>query len=58
MEANRAIYDQGWMASCLARIPWEAKPLYPDTLDCKWELYNLNKDYSQAVDLAPDYPEK
>lgn len=58
MEANRAIYDRGWMASCLARIPWGAKPLYPDTLDCKWELYNINKDYSQAVYLAPDYPEK
>jgi len=58
MEGNRAIYDEGWMASCLARIPWDLKPLYPDTLDCKWELYNVDKDYSQAVDLAADYPAK
>jgi hypothetical protein len=58
MAGNHAIYQDGWMASCLARIPWQAKPLYPDILDCKWELYDLNKDYSQMVDLALDYPEK
>jgi arylsulfatase len=58
MEGNHAIYHDQWMASCLARIPWEPKPLWPSILDCKWELYDLSKDYSQAVDLAPDYPDR
>jgi len=58
MAGNHAIYQDGWMASCLGRIPWQAKTLYPDILDCKWELYDLSKDYSQMVDLALDYPEK
>ncbi len=58
MIANRGIYSNGWMASARHNIPWllheKDKPLSADT----WELYNLDKDFSQATDLAAKYPEK
>ena len=58
MLLNRAIYHDGWMASSRAAIPWEggARSIDPDTL--KWELYNVEKDFSQADDLAAQMPEK
>lgn len=57
---NRAIYHQGWMASAFhGRPPWsligvKEGPLAAD----KWELYNLDEDFSQAVDLAQANPQK
>jgi arylsulfatase len=59
MYGNMAIYRDGWMASCYDYIPWayKGKPETPDALDCKWELYDLNKDYSQSLNVASDYPE-
>jgi len=59
MLGNMAIYHDGWMASCYDYIPWvyKGRPASRGPLNCKWELYNLNKDYAQAADLAPDYPE-
>ena len=57
MLGNRAIYSHGWMASCRhGRLPWEntGAPFEDDV----WELYNLDEDFSQAVDLAEQYPEK
>jgi len=58
---NRAIYQDGWMASARHdRIPWTVglanKPSNFD--DDKWELYNLNEDFSQARDLSTAHPEK
>jgi arylsulfatase len=52
MLLNRAIYHDGWWAAARAGIPWDAspKPVDPDTL--RWELYNLDQDFSQATDLA------
>ncbi|TXH01252.1 MAG: arylsulfatase [Rhodocyclaceae bacterium] len=58
MHANRGIYSNGWMAGARHHTPWllhEAdKPLSAD----KWELYNLDQDFSQATDLAARNPEK
>lgn len=58
MHANRGIYSNGWWAGARHHTPWllhEAdKPLSADT----WELYNLDKDFSQATDLAADNPAK
>ncbi|OCC25600.1 arylsulfatase [Croceicoccus estronivorus] len=58
MQGNRGVYSNGWMASARHHIPWllheENKPFSED----KWELYNLDKDFSQATDLATRYPEK
>jgi arylsulfatase len=57
---NRAIYQDGWMASTTPRrMPWiqVTPPGDPET-SYKWELYNLTNDYSQAHDLAAAEPEK
>jgi arylsulfatase len=57
---NRAIYEDGWMASTTPRrMPWsQVSPQGDPATDYKWELYNLNNDYSQAHDLAAAEPEK
>jgi arylsulfatase A-like enzyme len=59
MLGNMAIYHDGWMASCYEYVPWAYPGRKPpgNPVDCKWELYNLNKDYSQTDDLASDYPD-
>jgi arylsulfatase len=58
MLGNRAIYANGWIASCRhGRLPWETAGSFSFE-DDKWELYDLTNDFSQAVDLADKYPEK
>jgi arylsulfatase len=61
--ASRAIYEDGWMASTTGpRLPWVPgappgiRTWTPD--DDRWELYNLEEDWSQAHDLADRHPEK
>jgi arylsulfatase A-like enzyme len=61
MFGNRAIYHEGWIAATTPPAPpWllgTAK--LPDVVDgYKWELYNLNEDYSEYNDLAAKYPDK
>ncbi len=58
MFGNRAIYHKGWMASVQHSIPWElgATPI-PFDKD-QWELYHVDKDFSQVNDLAAKYPKK
>ncbi len=65
--ANRAMYKDGWIASCkLDRIPWELSPadtikFGPDNYDPDkdtWELYDTSTDFSQARNLAQKYPDK
>lgn len=57
---HRAIYHRGWMASAFhSRLPWSVmgfgnKSFESDT----WELYNLDRDFSQAEDLAATHPDK
>jgi len=60
---SRAIYHDGWMASAFGpRIPWVPgtppgiREWTPDK--DKWELYNLEQDWSQANDLAEKMPAK
>ena len=60
---SRGIYRDGWMASAFGpRVPWVPglpqgiKEWTPDK--DKWELYDLNKDWSQADDLAGKMPAK
>ena len=64
---NRAMYKDGWMACArLDRIPWKLDPktmekFLPGKWDPdsdKWELYNIDEDFSQATDLAVAHPEK
>ena len=57
---NRAIYENGWIASCFhGRLPWiRLQGFEFDGPQERWELYNIEKDFSQAVDLAKVHPEK
>jgi len=56
---NRAIYKDGWMASTTPlRLPWVTIGEEPNPNDFKWELYNVNEDFSQANNLADKYPDK
>ena len=54
---NRGIYSDGWWAGVLELLPW-APPREIDLDASKWELYQLDTDFSQAVDLAERFPEK
>ncbi|MBY5162674.1 arylsulfatase [Salsipaludibacter albus] len=64
---NRAIYKDGWWACArLDRVPWDFTPatmqrfapgVYDPEAD-QWELYHLTDDFSQAVDLADEHPER
>ena len=54
-----AIYHQGWTAVTKHKTPWilvgeKTVPFDDDS----WELYDTNKDWSQANDLAKQLPEK
>lgn len=54
---HRAIYHDGWIASAFHGVPWILRGSVPFEQD-KWELYNINEDFSQANDLASKYPQK
>ncbi|MEK1887784.1 MAG: sulfatase/phosphatase domain-containing protein [Phyllobacterium sp.] len=56
--ANRGIYKDGWWAGSLAFEPWQAERGDFDPLTAKWELYNLDEDFTQANNVADKNPEK
>ena len=57
MFGNRAIYDNGWLARVVHRVPWGSAPL--NTLqDDVWELYDTEADFSLTKNLASEQPEK
>ncbi|MEO8507605.1 MAG: arylsulfatase [Betaproteobacteria bacterium] len=61
MFGSRAIYHDGWIASAPPPdAPWNftAKPPVDVMNGFKWELYNLNEDWTQASDLAAKMPDK
>ncbi len=64
---NRAIYKDGWKASAahhpngidLFTFSDDAKKDTTDDPDKDvWELYNLNDDFNERINLAAKYPEK
>ena len=55
---NRGIYHDGWLASTVHNIPWLFRQKLPAFEDDVWELYNLETDFSQAVNVAADNPAK
>ncbi len=58
MFGNRALYHDGWIATCRhGRLPWVTSGSF-DFADDKWELYNLEEDFSEANDLGAKYPDK
>ena len=59
MIANRGIYHDGWYANTTPpHGPWILNAPLPPPKDYKWELYNLNEDYTQSNDLAAKMPDK
>ena len=61
---SRAIYKDGWLACTFGPfIPWDSPASVKriqewDSATDEWELYNLQDDFAQAVDLAESNPEK
>jgi arylsulfatase len=59
---SRAIFQDGWLAATFGPLtPW--LPGAPglaawDSAKDKWELYNLNADFSEADDLATREPQR
>jgi arylsulfatase len=56
--SNRGMYQDGWMASSLAFVPWQPVRTGFDPDKAKWELYHIDQDFSQADDLAAQNPDK
>jgi arylsulfatase A-like enzyme len=57
MIGNRAIYQDGWFARTIHKMPWQLKPINTLQEDV-WDLYNTKEDFSLANNLASQYPEK
>jgi len=56
-----ALYKDGWILSTkVNRAPWDAfGPANPDPLNNQvFQLYDLNKDFTQSNDIAAQYPDK
>jgi arylsulfatase A-like enzyme len=62
MFGSRAIYHDGWIASAPpSHAPWDlglTKSSKDVMNSFKWELYNLEEDWTQADDLAAEMPDK
>jgi arylsulfatase A-like enzyme len=59
MVGNRSIYHEGWTAVTRHGTPWLMvdggdRPFEDDV----WELYDTTADWTQAVDLAAELPER
>lgn len=54
---SRALYQDGWLARTIHRVPWEPQPRATFDQDV-WQLYDTRKDYSLADDLAAANPAK
>jgi arylsulfatase len=54
---NRGIYHKGWTAVTRHSTPWVPGAL-PSVDEDTWELYDTTTDWSQAHDLAAQFPEK
>jgi arylsulfatase len=55
---SRAIYQDGWKASLSypnALVPINTNKPFDEN---NWQLYNVNVDYTERVDLSRKYPEK
>ena len=59
MLGNRAYYKDGWMASTHPEdIQWLHDRPFVKPENFPWELYDLNTDYSQGIDVAKKFPKK
>lgn len=60
MLGSRGIYKDGWWAGSFNHLPWPTNrsPFNSPPETRPWELYHLDDDYSQAHDVATQYPDK
>ncbi|MEK7317300.1 MAG: sulfatase-like hydrolase/transferase, partial [Candidatus Eisenbacteria bacterium] len=63
MFGNMGVYHDGWVAATTPGVaPWdsaaEMEGRLPSVRDYKWELYNVNEDFSEANNLAAKDPAK
>jgi arylsulfatase A-like enzyme len=59
MFGNRAIYNDGWIAATTPAVaPWVFGGSVPPADEYKWELYNVDRDFSESNDLAAQEPQK
>lgn len=57
---HRAIYHDGWVAAAFHGAPWvlTGSVGFTDPKGNTWQLYNIDEDFSEAVDLAAENPDK
>jgi arylsulfatase len=55
---NRGLYHDGWMISSRSFSPWTSIRGQFDPLKAPWELYHVEQDFSQAMNLAEKNPQK
>jgi len=62
MTGFMGLYHEGWtIAGKPYRIPWSVDPsalMNFDPVNTEWELYHIDEDPIQSINLADDYPEK
>lgn len=60
MFANRALYDNGWVACTTPPIaPWVSVIDAVDVIEgYDWELYHIDEDFSESNNLVEQYPDK
>jgi arylsulfatase len=59
MLGNRAMYSDGWIAGARSGIlPWIYSETPETMMKQPWVLYNLTTDFSEADNLATQYPDK
>lgn len=62
MTGYMGLYHEGWtLAGKPYRIPWSVDPQALanfDPLNTEWELYNIDEDPGQTVNVAAQFPEK
>ena len=51
MRGNRAIYNKGWKAVAIHENG-------SDFQEDIWELYHVENDFSESINVAEEYPEK
>jgi arylsulfatase A-like enzyme len=58
--ARRGVYHDGWVAATTPKsAPWIPSQSSKNAhTEYKWELYNVDQDFSEADDLAAQNPEK
>ncbi len=54
------VYHDGWFTGVIDKAPWERHKSHSDPYvdNDHWELYNIDKDWSCAHDIADENPEK